>query len=103
MLDERILSRIHKKLDMIPEIEKQGALNKLALKNLNGELQEHKKFHLRSKVNTVIMVSVIIAAISCFIAYKGLVTKFNQPMAVVKELYHDKGLDIKILNARGHK
>lgn len=93
MLDEKILDRIDKKLDMIPEIEKQGALNKLALKNLNGELQEHKKFHLRSKANTIVIVSIIIAALSCFMLFKGIPTTSDHPVTVVKELFNDKGVN----------
>lgn len=119
MLDEKILDRIDKKLDMIPRIEKQGALNKLALKNMNAEMQEHKKLNLLeqgemtdgmkdiksavdsivasrktlaiSKANTIIIVSVIIAALTCFVLFKGLTTTTDHTVTVVKELNFNKG------------
>lgn len=102
---DRILVKLDDLSDDVHEVSKQGALNKLALANLNGELQEHKRFDAKvaqkmcarknsKSVRNVAIAAVMCAAISCWIAYKGLVgpTQLDsQPVAISKGINnHDQ-------------
>lgn len=97
---DRIITKLDDLSDDVHEVSKQGALNKLALANLNGELQEHKRFDAKiaqkivARKNTkntrhIAITAVVCAAISCWIAYKGLIGPTHldsQPVAIAKEL-----------------
>jgi hypothetical protein len=98
---ERVIIKLDKLDDDINEVKIQGAVTALALSNLNAELQEHKKRdannitkrYLKFNRNLAAAVAVF-AALSCWIAYKGLIDKpARVPVVIVKEISNDDNPD----------
>ncbi len=95
---DRIITKLDDLQTDVSDVKTQGALNKLALENLNGELQEHKRFDTKvaqkiasrrnhKATRNIAIAAVVCAAISCWIAYKGLVGPTHldsQPVAIHK-------------------
>ena len=92
---KEVLDTISLKLDDIKDdiatLDKDVALNHLAYKNLNAELQEHKKDGKWKANRNIAIVAIMFTALGCWIALKGLNNNndtYVEPTAIVKELGH---------------
>jgi hypothetical protein len=88
---ESILDKISGKLDniagKIASLKTDVALNNLSHKNLNGELQEHKRDEKFRTNRNIAITAIMFTALGCWVGLKGLDTaKHLEPTAIVKEI-----------------
>lgn len=92
MSEALVLEKLDNIRDDIADLDKAVALNNQAYKNLNAELQEHKKDGKWKANRNIAIVAIMFTALGCWVGLKGLNTEHHdQQTAIVKELNHDKG------------
>ncbi len=87
MSEQLILDKLDDIRSDVAELRTEVALNNQSYKNLNAEMQEHKRDDKWIANRNIAIIAIMFTALGCWVGWKGINTaKHVGPTAIIKEI-----------------